>query len=258
MTRALPPIGRFERIDWVETTGSTNDDLAERVRAGDRRPAVLLTEEQTAGRGRRDRRWEMKPGAGLMLSAFVPGTLETTVSLVPMAMSMAARDAVVATDRSVAVKWPNDLVTPDDRKVGGMLGEVMRADGGLVGVVVGLGLNVTWPPSDGTGPPNATSLESLGSSPIDRVALAADLIVRLDRLLDEVERNGSSGVIDAYRAACGTIGRRVRVETDVGAFEGRATDIDSRGALVVATGGEQLTVTVGDVIHLRPGGPDPG
>ena len=68
----MPPVGRFTQIDWVARTTSTNADLAERARGGDVRGAVRIADEQTGGRGRRDRTWDMPAGGGLLSSFFVP------------------------------------------------------------------------------------------------------------------------------------------------------------------------------------------
>ncbi len=247
----LEPVGRFQRIDWVESTGSTNADLVAEVRAGLREPVVRFTDLQTAGRGRRDRGWDMVPGGGLLVSFFVPWPDPDSAHRVPAALGVAAVDAVAEHGRTVGLKWPNDLITTDARKVAGMLGEVVAGDGGIVGVVVGIGCNVSWRPPDTDGR-SAAMLDELGAEPIDRHALGRELCQRFDAELSALTTNGPGALAERVRARSYTIGTDVRVEQTDRVLSGRATDIDEDGRLLLDVDGWQHRVEVGDVIHARP------
>lgn len=252
---------RFHDLSWVASTGSTNADLLAHARAG-RGECALVADHQGAGRGRLDRRWEAPPGASLLLSVLVrPPFPATGPQLLSTAVALAA---VAALDRlagvPVGLKWPNDVVAPGagadgrDLKLGGLLSELHTGDGGDA-VVVGLGLNVAWA---GVGfPPElagtATSLDLLGAS-VDR----SDLVVELLSELDGLDRLAASPgaceqLLEDYRRRCVTLGRRVRVELPGTEVVGTARDVDPGGALVVVDDdGTSRTVTVGDVVHLRP------
>ena len=250
------PVGRFQTIEWVASTGSTNIDLAQRARDGEHRPVVRIADEQTAGRGRLDRRWEAPAGSGLLISFLVPWTDEGTARIVPTALGLAAVDALDDRNLPIGLKWPNDLVALDDRKVGGMLAEAVRVDGRLQSIVVGLGCNVSWPTNEVADLPGATALDALGSVPVDRRTLARDVIEHFDRWLGEIGRGAVAAVNQRYRERCTTLSRNVRVElTEGGAgveLVGTAIDIDEDGRLLVDSGGDVRTVDVGDVVHLRP------
>lgn len=240
-------------IEIVEETGSTNVDLVERARSDPATPMVRFAEYQTAGRGRRDRTWVAPPASGLAVSFLVPWTDPTNVPGVPMALGLAACAAIDASGAAVRLKWPNDLVDASDRKVGGMLSEVVL-DGRRPGAVVcGLGLNVSWPTAvDDDAPPSASCLDEIAGTPVDRSSLATGVVAEMEQKLQQLTRLGQRNLVDQQRRRSATIGRLVRIESTSAVLEGVATDIDESGALVVDIDGRQQRIDVGDVVHLRP------
>ena len=249
----LPAVGRFRSIEWIDETGSTNADLAARARAEGAVPAVLVAELQTAGRGRRDRRWEMPAGGGVLMSALVPRPDDGAPGRITMALAVATVDALRHLGAEVAVKWPNDIVAQDDRKLGGMLAELTPVGGsGPPGeaVVAGLGLNITWPSADRTDLPGAVALADLIGREVDRRNLVLALVERFDAELAHLDNDVGWG---RYRARLATLGRTVRIETDTETVVGRAADITADGALVLEHGRGRDVYTAADVHHLRPG-----
>jgi BirA family transcriptional regulator, biotin operon repressor / biotin---[acetyl-CoA-carboxylase] ligase len=224
-------------VRHVTETASTNSDLLAALDAGlvsDR--TVLVADHQTAGRGRLGRRWDAPPGANLLVSiAFVevpahPAELTHRVGL-------AAVDAVrrFASERPVALKWPNDVLL-DGRKLGGILAQRSGRTGG---VVVGLGLNISWAP---TGAARLAPDDTPDSS-VSPAALTAELLDAFDRL--------PTDIFDRYRHTLATLGSRVRVELPAGVeLVGTATSVDESGRLtVVDDDGAAHVVDAGDVIH---------
>lgn len=171
-----------------------------------------------------------------------------------LAAALAAR-AACAASAPVALKWPNDLVSDDGTKLGGLLLET-TIDGDVVtSAVIGIGINVNWsraemPREIAAG---ATSLAELAAAHIDRASLLASLLDALDEELIAVE-NGISPV-PRYREVCATLGTDVGVETAEGRIEGRATAIDDGGALVVETAGGRVALTSGEIVRVRAGAP---
>ncbi len=229
--RATLATTRFAAVTWLAEVASTNDEVAIRARAGAAEGVVVVADAQAAGRGRRGRPWEAPPGSSLLVSVLLR---PPAPHLAVVAAGLAALDAAAAPQASL--KWPNDLVVEGRGKLAGILAEAV--DGG---VVVGLGLNVDW--GDVALPTGATSLAELGH-PVRR----ADLLVGYLVALEAWCRLGAD-LLGAYRAACSTIGRPVRVELPGGqSFEGRAEGVDDDGRLVV----DGRPVAAGDVVHLRP------
>ncbi|MGH3325089.1 MAG: biotin--[acetyl-CoA-carboxylase] ligase, partial [Streptomyces sp.] len=151
----LKPDSLWTELEVVERTGSTNSDLADRARAGSAAEgAVLVAEEQTAGRGRLDRGWSAPPRSGIFVSMLLkPQVPEERWGWLPLLAGVATAGALArAAGVDTALKWPNDVladVDGEERKIGGILAErTVTAPGGGggnggVGVVLGIGLNVS-------------------------------------------------------------------------------------------------------------------
>lgn len=253
----------------MPSTGSTNADLMAAARKGSGECA-LVADHQSAGRGRLDRQWEAPPGASLLMSILVRAPFPVVgPTLLTSALGVAAVDALAQlAGLHVGLKWPNDLVAPgagdegQDLKLGGLLAELRSGsgdggDGGDGGdaVVLGIGINLAWKdvgfPDDLRS--GATAVDLLGGE-VDR----STLVVALLRAMDGVGELSHSAVAcdllsQSYSRRCVTLGRRVRVQLPDRDLIGEAASFDPTGALVVHDDdGVDHTVTVGDVVHLRP------
>ena len=254
--RADRPRHRVGRgVEVHATIGSTNDRARELLDEPGGEGRAIVTEEQTAGRGRRGRGWVSPPGRNLMLSvALRPRIRAADAWQLALAAALAARRASAAL-APVALKWPNDLVSDGGAKLGGLLLET-TIDGDVVtSAVIGIGINVNWsraemPPEIAAG---ATSLAELSGAQIDRASLLASLLDALDEELVAVE-DGTSPV-PRYREVCATLGTHVGVETAEGRIRGWATAIDESGALVVETASGPVALTSGEIVRVRAGAP---
>ncbi|QYH35589.1 biotin--[acetyl-CoA-carboxylase] ligase [Salinibacterium sp. M195] len=244
-------------LQYREQVGSTNHELMAQAARGDAQHlAAMITTDQTAGRGRLGREWIAPPGRTLAVSVLLAPSDATIESLAWMpligGLAMARAVRTLVTDREVTLKWPND-VQIEGMKVSGLLSELV-SDG--TGVVVGAGLNLTIE-RDELPTSVSTSLLLEGVDPGVDLALSRYL-TELVGLYEQFVVGGldpvRSGLADAVRAECGTIGRRVRVELPGGGrLFGTAETIDDHGQLVVrddANNGLQH-VAAGDVTHLR-------
>jgi len=254
--RADRPRRRIGRgVEAHASIGSTND----RARAPLDEPGgegrAVVTEEQTAGRGRRGRAWISPPGRNLMMSVAIrPHIAAPDAWQLALAAALAARVACEAW-ATVALKWPNDLVSDDGAKLGGLLLETTIGGDRVTSAVIGIGINVNWardemPAQIAAG---ATSLGELAGVPIDRVELLAALLDALDAELVAIEAGRSP--VARYRDVCATVGSEIAVETASGRVEGRAVAIDDRGALVLETAAGSVALTSGEIVRVRTGAP---
>ena len=258
---------RFGPFEMVAATGSTNDDLVARAAgpAGD--GLVLAAEHQSAGRGRLDRRWEAPAGTNLTFSTLLRPEWLTAPDegspdrrgLVTSALAVSVAEVLETLGLDAAVKWPNDvlLVGEHPGKVGGILAELVTGE--RPAIVVGLGLNVGWPPpesaiSDEPVPPGATSLARAGVS-AGRWRVMVDVLVAFDRQLATLDSpDGPERLRQDHLVTSATVGSRVRVEQASGDLIGEAVDLTVDGGLVVVPdGGDPVEVHAGDVTHLREG-----
>ena len=246
-------------IRWLAETDSTNRVVLELARAGEREGIVVVADHQSAGRGRLGRTWQAPSGASLLVTVLLRPTIGVVdAHLVTIAAALAAADAChsVAGVRP-ALKWPNDLVIESDsgtRKVAGLLAESIVTGAHIDAVAMGMGLNVQWPtelPDDLA--EIATALNHEAGRDVSRddllMAWLAGLRDRYDRL---VGPGGTEALLAAYRVACATLGRPVRVELANETLLGIATDVTREGHLVLDVDGVRRVITAGDVIHLRP------
>ena len=266
-----PPslVSRSERFAAIP---STNDVVAGWLADGVDEVCLALADEQTAGRGRRGRTWVAPPGTSLLASlGFRPAWIATDrawriAATLSLAMADAAEDVAGLADRTVRLKWPNDLVAVDpdggdgaSRKLGGVLGESSGLGTDDPRVVVGIGVNADWPGSDFP-PVLATPMSSLSVLGGGRPIAAGDLLdAFLARLEPRVEalRGGRFDVADwtARQLVRRTRVRLVRGTDPVEGEDVTAIGVDPlTGALVVedaaAPGGERQ-VHAGEIVHMR-------
>jgi len=242
------------RVEVVGSAPSTNAAVAERARAGEEPGLVLVTEHQTAGRGRLDRAWETPARSSLTFSVLPgPDMKATSWPWLPLLTGYAVQAALADRLPDVALKWPNDVLVDDGsgtgRKVCGILVERVETPDGPV-AVVGIGINVDQT-LDELPVALATSVSLETGEPVERTGLLGQVLGSLhglQGLLDDVE-----SLRRADADLCVTLGRTVDVHLPAGDVRrGEALDIDASGALVVGTDDGTFTVAAGDVVHVRP------
>ena len=233
---------------YLGTVGSTQDEL--RAWAGDPLSpapagAVVLAERQTAGRGRRGRVWESQDpakleagnGRNLMFSVLLP--LQPDLNRLPL-LPLAAGVALAQTTRRLAgvggLKWPNDLLDSQGRKLAGILLEADLRGEEVVRAVLGVGLNV------GSAPAGAACLHEFAPG-----LRRGEVLLALLSALETWLAAPAEQILDAWRAHSVTLGQQVQVQTQTGTVSGTAQDIGPDGALLVQAADTLHRVTAGDV-----------
>jgi BirA family biotin operon repressor/biotin-[acetyl-CoA-carboxylase] ligase len=254
---ALPAdaAGRLRSLDVHESLDSTSDRLLAVDDLPPGRFDACLAEYQSAGRGRRGRRWIAPFASGLCLSL---NWNYREAPAAPGALSLAAGVAALRALRrlgvtGLALKWPNDIVK-DDRKLGGILIDLRSEAAGPAYAVVGIGINVRLPASargrlaaEGV---DALDLAAFGAPP-PRNALAATLIAELAAALAEFGARGLAAFSGEWREADALAGRAVAVLHGGRTLEGRACGVDGDGALLLEVEGLPRRIVSGEV-SVRP------
>jgi BirA family transcriptional regulator, biotin operon repressor / biotin---[acetyl-CoA-carboxylase] ligase len=248
------------RLVELTSIGSTNDELVSRAVAGDEPHfSVLVTTDQTKGKGRLGRVWAAPAGTAIAISVLIRPERNLTVNALgwlPLMAGAAMCDAVSSVIPSAAtLKWPNDVLVAG-RKISGLLAELL-ASGDLV---IGAGLNLSMT-AEQLPIETATSLVLAGAhlSGDDLAdAVLAKYLHSLRLLYDAFTAAkgdaAASGLASAVSNVCATLGQAVRVALPSGEdLRGRATSIDDSGRLVVINDvdGKPVAVAAGDVTHLR-------
>lgn len=213
--------------------------------------AVVIAEEQIAGRGRQGRAWIAPPASAILCSVVVrPRVRPEQLQRLTMAGGVAVAETLAPLlPGRIALKWPNDVLA-GGKKISGILSEATWIGNQLAAVIVGIGINVRI---DFTGTDLAgiaTSVESQAGHTVDRHAILARLLAEFDhwtgRVLDPV-------LWERWQGWLGTLGRRVCVYTDPHKeqspfYVGVAERVDEDGALYVRLdSGEVQRVIAADV-----------
>jgi BirA family transcriptional regulator, biotin operon repressor / biotin---[acetyl-CoA-carboxylase] ligase len=239
---------------YFPRTGSTNDVAHERAAAGAAEGLLVIADEQTAGRGRLDRRWWAPPGSSLLMSLLLrPALPPDQAGQLTMCLGLAAVGAIEAvTGLRPALKWPNDLLL-EGRKLGGMLTELRLEGERLEYAVLGLGVNVNIAFDEGPSSnlaDTAISLSTVLGRGVDRVALLAALLGRCEAWYERALAGESPHT--AWAARLDTVGRRVTVATTTGSVAGMAVGVTPEGALLVRDDdAAEHVIWSGDVTALR-------
>jgi BirA family biotin operon repressor/biotin-[acetyl-CoA-carboxylase] ligase len=224
-------------VEVVDQTGSTNEDLMQRARQGADTGLVRVAEEQSAGRGRRRRRWVSAIGGTLTFSllwhfdeaasALSGLPLAVGVSLVRSLKAMALPD--------VQLKWPNDVLW-QQRKLGGILIESVARPAGGISAVIGIGINLRLlkPVAELIDQP-AADLEAAGLH-VDRNELLARVLCDLSDVLGTLSREGFAPLRPEWQRLHAYQDKMVTIEMD-GEMQltGIALGVDETGALLVQT-----------------------
>ena len=215
----------------IEETGSTQDDaLAEPIPESG--AALFLAERQTAGQGRRGRRWIAPPGAAITLSlARRFNRSPSQMAGLSLAVGVAIAEALHAQGfPQVRLKWPNDLQV-DGRKLGGIL-VTLRADRERCAAVIGIGLNLRLPAEAAEAIDQPwIDLAALVDPPPPRNALIAALLAQLLPILDGFDAQGLAPLQSRWQALDALVGQTVQVIEGEAHHVGLCLGIAPDGAL---------------------------
>ena len=253
ISRALAARNIGWRVYHHPTLASTMDEAHRLARAGASELTAVVADEQTAGRGRLNRRWWSPAGSNLLLSLILrPPLRPCRAHRLTMACSLAVCDAVKRVSGLEArVKWPNDVLI-GERKVCGILSELEIDGERLEYAIVGIGLNVNADLHDA--PPllaPATSLLMEAGRAFSRLEVLLTLLEEVGRRYQAL-RDGHQ-LHHEWARRMATLGERIRVTEGERVLSGVAVDVDEDGALLLRDdAGVLRRVLVGDVtLHGR-------
>ncbi len=230
----------YPRVD------STNDIAKSWLLDGAPDGAVVVADEQLRGRGRQEREWHTPPDVALALSIILRPKAEY-VSRVNMIGALSVSDLAthVGCDE-VGIKWPND-VQVNGKKASGILVENVWARDRLLGVVLGIGVNVRVDFAATEIQDLAISLEDVTRARLDRAELIRKLLERIDHWNQLIATND---VFQAWKKRLNTLGNCVTIDGATGI----AVDVTEAGALMVETEEAGIhQVYAGDVFVIAKG-----
>lgn len=260
--------GIGDHLLYFPTVASTNTLAMQMAEEGPEEGLVVLTESQTAGKGRRGRRWVDVPGCNVLLSLLLRPLFPP--HMLVMITSLAVVDSIADMCQvEAAIKWPNDVLV-GDRKVAGILIETSHDSSGRMVAVAGIGVNVNGGieelaehsamqlPLTAT----ATTLESACGHTVSRELFIARLLQYIEKsyfaLQQEMAKLPTVGtatsepfsrmIRERWRGQLATLGRTITVQQGNSVLSGIAEDVDESGELLLRChSGELVSITWGDV-----------
>ena len=237
------------QLEVFEELTSTNQFLLDRSTKENICGVVVLSEYQSAGRGRRGSKWYSPFGAGINLS--IGWRFDYPVESLTQ-LSMMAGVAVIRTlsafgIHEIGLKWPNDVFF-QGMKLGGILIEMRGESAGPCDVVIGIGINFAFPENLVTGIDRAwIDVASIKSPPPSRNALTARLISELVKLLEEYKQQAVQEILDEWRQYDCVNGNVVTLLLPNQSVTGRVMGINDHGALLLSVDNEIKQYTAGEI-----------
>jgi BirA family biotin operon repressor/biotin-[acetyl-CoA-carboxylase] ligase len=231
-------------VRFYPQIGSTNTVALEWMARGAIDGAIVVADEQIQGKGRLGRAWHTPAGTALIVSVILHPQVDQ-LSQITMLGALAIYDMVKRLGiESVGIKWPNDILL-NERKMSGILPEAVWGNSQLVGVVLGMGINVRIDFSKTELADTAISIEPVAGRRVERLDLLVDLLAQVDYWS---KRLGSDELFETWKNRLVTLGQNVHIKTANKEIIGWAEDVDRDGGLLVRHENSQIErVIAGDI-----------
>lgn len=242
-------IGR--KVYYFESLSSTMDIAMQLGLRGSPEGTLILAETQLKGRGRLGRSWFSPKYKGIYLSLLLrPKISPDKASILTLLAAVSICEAIMEKFAiETWIKWPNDILA-GNKKLGGILTELVASMDEVNFVIIGLGLNVNNEKKSLIS--GATSLKEQVKEDICRISLLQEILRKIEANYFLFQRKGPSCVVEKWRKYNITLARRVKVYCHQQHIEGEAVNIDTDGALLVRNdAGIIQKVMAGDVVHCR-------
>lgn len=240
------------KIYSFDTIDSTNNCAKAVAGCGAEEGTIVITEQQTAGKGRLGRQWQSNPNENLMFSLVLrPQVSPDTLNLLPLYVAVAVSEAIEnATGLKVECKWPNDILYKG-KKIAGILIEGSVKQNMMDYVVIGIGINVNQTRFEGELSTKASSLRLETNREINRTKLFHEVIGRLEQDYKSFQSSGFQSVVPQWIAHTSMINRTISVSQQGNVISGVVKGLSPEGGLVLQTNGTEKTVLAGDVTVLQ-------
>jgi len=237
----MPVLPDGWRLVALESVGSTNDEAIRLADAGAPEGTVVWAREQSGGRGRRGRNWSSPIGNLYSSTVLRPACAAPRAAELGFVAALAVGDLVPA-DRSVRLKWPNDVLVDGGKIAGILLESAIGQDGRVEQVVAGIGVNVTFAPQ-------LPDMRYPGAALGGTVEAALEGLTRaLATRLAQWRRDGFETVRREWLAKAGPLGAEVDVRLGEGLVRGRFAGLDQEGALLLETAEGPRKIVSGELL----------
>lgn len=243
-----------KRYVYMDITESTNLEARKLAQQGAEEGTVVVTEEQSAGRGRLSRGWYSPFGKGIWFSIILrPEFLPSEAAKCTLMAAVALTKAFYKMGLSAAgIKWPNDILV-NGRKLVGILTEMSGSMEEINYIVMGIGINVKTTQEE-----LPEELKHIGTSlamegiDIERTEAFKIILGELEQQYYEVLSNGFEGTLEEWKQLSVTLGQDIEVRAPDHTYEGVAMDLDTDGNLLVKVADGTIKRIVAGDVSIRP------
>ena len=243
-----------QNIHAYKSVKSTNEIASFLAESGEKEGTVIVTEEQTQGKGRLGRRWHSPPKAGIYVSiilkpAFTPDEAPGLAIMTALALADTFGEL---TSGKIQIKWPNDILL-NGKKVAGILTELSAEKKKINHVIIGIGINVNHTKEDFPDDLKtvATSLRIINKKKADRVNLLQSFLKAFENEYRKYQKNRLKTSLKKIRKYSSLIGSWIKLNYGNKIIEGLAVDIDTNGALIIEIEGEKISINSGEVTVIK-------
>lgn len=236
------------RIYAFESIDSTNNKAKSLAMEGAEEGMLVISDEQTAGRGRLGRRWESERGKNLTFSLIAKPTFPPDrLGLLSLAAGLAVAQAVkTLLNLHPDCKWPNDVLL-DGKKFCGILSEAVMQHRTLLTAIIGVGVNVNQTKFLPELQSTATSLSIVVGRELNREKVLAAILEQLERYYNILLRGRSNEILDQWRESSSMFGKTIAVNQQGKKITGTASALDDDGGLILIADGKKEKVLAGNV-----------
>lgn len=236
---------KWELVVLAETE-STMNIARERARSGTiTQPFMAIASSQSGGRGRQGRVWHSGPGGFYATFMFATGKAMADLGGFSLVVGVVIRRILESHSVNVQLKWPNDLVSPEGRKLGGILIEVLPVTGDSL-LLTGTGVNF----DNTVDPAMATTVREMGAGVLTLPQFAAQLGEGLDQALTIFNSHGLSSFLKEWREADYLRGRQIKIDDAGRELNGTVQGISDQGALLLEVNGELRELWSGHIVSI--------
>ena len=240
----------LSRIEIKEQTNSTNDDAKESLKNSSHLLSAHFAEQQSAGRGRNNRKWISPFGQNIYLSLAWQSNLNfADIEGLSLAIGVEIAESLEThTDEVIEIKWPNDLLI-NKKKLGGILIETSSGKKDSLEIIIGIGINVFMKNEDATKiNQDWTSLENYKNRSLDRNLIAANLLNNLVQLTRKFKIIGFDGYKKAFENRNALINKDCEVLANGKVdYHGSVVGVNEKGELLLKRNNEILNLRYGEV-----------
>lgn len=244
-----------QSLVYMQSIGSTNDIAKQLAEAGEAEGAIVLTDYQTAGRGRLARSWVAPARSSVLMSILLkPRLRPDQIGRLTMAASLGACAAIqTETELNAQIKWPNDILV-NGKKCAGILAESVMGANLAEYVIVGLGANVNFSVTSVVGiPANATTIADELGREFSRERLVIALLSEIERYYLRLSWGDAERLRAEWKSRLATLGQNVSARDGNRVVEGIAQDVDVDGALLVREEDGAIERLIAGDVTLRGG-----